>query len=231
MVANFTVNRRRFFLTPSLFLVVACLVGGSLVRGGDAHPELTRLSPTEAIWFDPQQKQLVVEGKVVLATGPLELLACPVGSKEHEAILAVYASARLVHTGLLAIGLTPGRPARFGRLPQIATGPRVRVDVRWRDADGRLHHTDAREWIRHVRTGDRLQQDWVFCGGGCQTDEGTAGPAGDTADLICVANFPTALLDLPVESSQENGLLNFEAFPDRIPPVGTTVELVLSAAG
>jgi hypothetical protein len=51
----------------------------------------------------------------------------------------------------------------------------------------------------------------------------------DGGDLICVSNFPTATLDLPIESSQANDALLFEVFEDRVPPRGTEVELVLSA--
>ena len=45
-------------------------------------------------------------------------------------------------------------------------------------------------------------------------------------DLVCVSNFPTATLDLPVESSQANDELMFVAFAEKIPPRGTKVRLV-----
>jgi hypothetical protein len=51
----------------------------------------------------------------------------------------------------------------------------------------------------------------------------------DGGDLICVSNFPTATLDLPLQSSQANDSLMFEVFEDRVPARGTAVELVLSA--
>jgi len=50
----------------------------------------------------------------------------------------------------------------------------------------------------------------------------------ESGDLVCVSNFPTATLDLPVESSQANADLEFEAFTERIPPVGTLVRLIFS---
>ena len=49
----------------------------------------------------------------------------------------------------------------------------------------------------------------------------------NSGDLICVSNFNTATLDLPVESSQANASLLFTAFTERIPPHGTKVRLVL----
>jgi hypothetical protein len=45
--------------------------------------------------------------------------------------------------------------------------------------------------------------------------------------LICLSNFPTAMLDLPIESSQANAELMFEALTDNIPPKGTKVRMVL----
>ena len=46
--------------------------------------------------------------------------------------------------------------------------------------------------------------------------------------MICVSNFPSAMLDLPIESSQATSDLEFEAFTEHIPPVGTKVRLVLA---
>ena len=43
----------------------------------DSHPELTRLSPKQAVWVNAQSRQLVVGGAVALADGPIEFFACP----------------------------------------------------------------------------------------------------------------------------------------------------------
>ncbi len=48
-----------------------------------------------------------------------------------------------------------------------------------------------------------------------------------TGELICVSNFPTATMDLPIPSSADAGDLLFEPFTERIPPKGTHVRLVL----
>jgi len=42
-----------------------------------------------------------------------------------------------------------------------------------------------------------------------------------------VSNFSTAVLDIPIESSQSNAELAFEAFAERIPPLGAPVRLIL----
>ena len=76
-----------------------------------------------------------------------------------------------------------------------------------------------------------MQDDWVFAGSSFWTDptDGKEYYQADGGDLICVSNFPTATLDLPIESSQANDELMFEVFAGRVPPRGTEVDLILSA--
>jgi hypothetical protein len=197
----------------------------------DRHPELTRLSPTEDVWIDPVRKEVIVGGAIALDSGGIEVFACPEHSKEHEAVVAVRSSARMVHAALLAIGLNPGRPVSFDPDYAAAEGPIVQVRVRWNDDAGTVHDRPAKEWVRDTTTHKALDTDWVFAGSQFWMDpaDGREYYQADGGDLICVSNFPTATLDLPIESSQANDALLFEAFAGRVPPRGTDVELVLSA--
>ena len=220
----------------SLIIWLPCLVaiaGGSVAPaapGADPHPDLKRLAPREEVWIDPARREVIVGGRIAIDRGPIEFLACPEGTKEHESIVATRASARLVHAALLAIGLEPGSPVSFDPEYVAATGPRVRVRVRWAKPDGSQETVDVRSWVRNTQTGQPLDADWVFGGSGFWTDpaDGKEYYQADGGDLICVSNFPTATLDLPVESSQSNEALLFEAFAGRVPPPGTAVELILS---
>jgi hypothetical protein len=198
----------------------------------DRHPELRRLSQTDDIWLDAAGKRLVVGGRVALAEGVIEVFACPERSKEHEAIVATRCPARLIHAGLLALGLEPGSPVSFDPEYRPAAGPKVSVRVRWKDVAGRLQERPAQELIRNTKTGRQLEAEWVFAGSGFWRDpaDGTEHYQADGGDMICVSNFPTAMLDLPIESSESNAALLFEAFAGRVPPAGTEVELVLSPA-
>lgn len=76
----------------------------------------------------------------------------------------------------------------------------------------------------------QMDAQWVFAGSGFNTDSATGEKyyLAEGGDLICVANFATATIDLSVESSATNDGLMFEAYTERIPPVGTkvTIELV-----
>jgi hypothetical protein len=197
----------------------------------DPHPDLRRLSPEHAIWLDAARQEVVVGGVVVLAEGAIEVFACPERSKEHEAVVATRCPARFVHAGLLAIGLEPGSPVAFHPEYTAARGPRVAIQVRWVDATGQRQEGRAQDWVRNTKTGGPLAAEWVFAGSGFWRDpaDGIEHYQADGGDMICVSNFPTAMLDLPIESSESNEALLFEVFAGRVPPRGTAVELVLSA--
>ena len=197
----------------------------------DPHPDLVRLSPTEEVWVDRERKEVVVGGKIALDKGAIEVFACPAGTKEHEAVVATRASARLVHAALLAVGLDPGRPVAFQPEYRAAKGPAVSIRMRWHDADGQAHACPAQEWIRNAKTGAALDADWVFTGSEFWRDpaDGREYYQADGGDFVCVSNFPTATLDLPIESSPSNDALLFEAFEGRVPPNGTSVEMILAA--
>ena len=76
----------------------------------------------------------------------------------------------------------------------------------------------------------QLDAPWVFTGSGFFVDEanGTKSYLAEGGDLICVANFASAMLDLAVQSSAsgESNLM-WETWADRIPPVGTEILLEL----
>ncbi len=131
---------------------------------------------------------------------------------------------------LLALGAQPGPPVQFEPTYKPAQGTEIAVEVFWRDADGKEHRVKAQEWVKHVKTGEALAYPWVFAGSGFWTDEEGKERFyyADGGEFICVSNFSTAMLDLPVESSAANDTLMFGAFTDRIPPRDTPVLLFLT---
>lgn len=192
-------------------------------------PGLIRLSPQHDVWMDPRRKLVVVDGIIALRRGTLEMFACPRGTKEHESIVAVLAPPSTVHAGLLAVGAKPGTPAQFQPDYSPPTGTEVDIFVLWKDREGKPQKARAQQWVRQARSGRELSYPWVFVGSSFWEDESTGKRHynADGGDFICVSNFSTATLDLPVESSQSDDDLLFEAFTERIPTVGTRVRLVL----
>ncbi len=76
----------------------------------------------------------------------------------------------------------------------------------------------------------KMDANWVFAGSYFLTDEksGETFYQAESGDLICVANFASATLDLAASSSATNDDLMFEAFTEKVPPIGTkvTIELI-----
>jgi hypothetical protein len=189
----------------------------------------TRLSKVHDIWVDTKRKAVIADSEVCLREGQLEMFACPKQTKEHESIVAVNCVPEQAHAALLAIGAKPGKPVSFDPEYRAATGQVIDVYVLWTDAAGKQHTARAQDWIKHTKTGKPMEFEWVFAGSGFWTDEQTGKKhyQANAGDFICVSNFPTATLDLPVESTQANAGLLFEAFTEKIPPRGTKVRLVL----
>jgi len=193
---------------------------------------LKRLVPDADVWFDVKNRQVVVSGHVCQRDALLEMFACPAGTKEHESIVGVKAKALFVHTALLAAGAKSGHPARWDRETKEynpAKGTRVDIHVEWLDADGKRQRAKAQDWVRNAKTKKAMAHHWVFGGSGFHFDETTKTKhyLADSGSLICVSNFPDAMLDLPIESSQSNEELLYTPFTERIPAQGTRVLLYL----
>jgi hypothetical protein len=182
-----------------------------------------------SVWIDKKNKRVVVEGEVCLTKGLLEMFACPRDTKEHESVVSVKAKAYVVHAALLALGAKQGQPVKFDPEYVPASGARVDVFCFWTDEQGNEKQVPAQHWIRNLKTKKPMENYWVFAGSDFWLDESTGKRhyLGDTGDFICVSNFPSATLDLPVKSPQDNENLLYEAFTENIPPRGTKVTLAL----
>jgi hypothetical protein len=187
------------------------------------------LATGQKAWFDAKRKVVVVDGEVCLREGQLEMFACPRNTKEYEAVVVVDALPGIVHNGLVKIGAKPGAPAKFEPYTP-ASGAPIDVHIVWVDGDGKRHAMKAQEWIKDIKTGKAMDRNWVFGGSGFVKDDETGKTRylADEGDFICVANFSTAAIDIPVKSSQENSELNYEAFTENIPAEKTKVRVVLS---
>lgn len=221
----------------------------------DDPDTLERLDPSDPVWFDRKRKQVVMVGRVCQRQAPLELFACVEGSKEHESVVSIGVKPYVVHAGLLAAGAEPGSPVRF--MPEFApaSGPEIEITVVWEDEAGARHRARAQDWVRDVgelytmfegvianpfddelNVGDQveaskdMEQPWVFAGSRFVENDQTGErfyQADAEGDLICVSNFPSAVLDVPIRSSDSNASLLFEAYTERIPPLGSPVTLLL----
>lgn len=194
----------------------------------EAPPEAKQLSKNN-VWIDRKKQRVYIDGYVAMTDGPLEMFACPMGTKEHESIVGSLARSSEVHAALLAIGAQSGTPVEY--LPKFvpATGQRIRVWVAYRDEKGKYQVTDARRWVRKTGTKKQMEPDWVFAGSGFWKDptDGREHYRADSGDMICVSNFNSAMMDVPINSSAEANELQYSPFTERIPERGTPVRLIL----
>jgi hypothetical protein len=182
-----------------------------------------------------KHRRVVLNAYVCLRQGMLEQLLTRRRTKEHEAILAVDADARDVHKALLVTGAEPGSTVKFQKKGDKFVivpprGTRIKVTLQYTDKN-KIVTVPAQKWIRNVQTRKDLAHDWVFAGSYFFKDPLEPKKpdlyGANDGDVICVANFDTALLDLPIASSKDNSELAFEAHTERIPPLNTKVTIIL----
>lgn len=193
-------------------------------------PEAKSISKKSKLWVDREKKRVYIDGYVAMREGALEMFACPMGSKEHESIVAALAKSSEVHAALLAVGAKSGKPVRF--LPDFVppSGQKIRVWVCWRDKEKKFNVVDARRWVQKNGTNDKhMQADWVFSGSSFWKDpaDGREYYRADSGDMICVSNFTTAMMDVNINSSAQADTLAYVPFVDRVPQRETPVRLVL----
>jgi hypothetical protein len=109
----------------------------------------TPLNPEHTVFLNGSKKRIYLHTEVSCRNCVLEMLCVPVGQREHETILNVRARAFVVHAGLLALALKPGRPAVFYPEFSPPKGPALDMRVHWADETGKLQSADPRSWIRH----------------------------------------------------------------------------------
>ena len=214
--------------------------GANAAVGVDAEDKFPPLEPPQGlillakgqtVWVDKKNKQIVMDGEICLTAGQLELLVSEAGMKTHEAVISVKAKPSTVHAGLLAVGARQGTPVKYEPEYAVATGDIIDVKVMWWDRDGKPHEARGQDFARNFRTKKKLEHEWVFAGSGMWKDEsnGRVSYMADSAgDFICVSNFSSAMMDLPIESSADNDGLSYEAFTENIPPRGTKVRVILT---
>jgi len=205
------------------------------VAAKDAGPtaEVKRVTLGKNVVLEIQgdQRRVLVQAEVCFREGPLELFLCRRNTKEHESVVSADIDARQVHLALIAAGAKEGSPVKFEPKYQPATGSTIKITLEY-EQDGKTVRVPAQSWVRDAKTRKELEHPWVF--GGSQLFDHPDDPkekiyaANSGGDVICVSNFPDAMLDLPINSPKEweAGRL-FEAFTERIPPLGTKVTVIL----
>src|SRR5262249_19764861 len=98
-------------------------------------PEAKRVPVGKNVSLEVQgdQRRVVIESKVCLTRGPLELLLCKKLTKEHEAVLHADLDARDIHKALLLAKAEPGAPVQFQPKYKAATGTRIKFTLEYEE--------------------------------------------------------------------------------------------------
>jgi hypothetical protein len=191
------------------------------------------LNKAKTLYFENPEngpRRVHILAEVCLRDGPLEVLLCRVGTKEHESILRASLDAREIHTALIAAGAKYGSTVSYTPEYKPATGDRIKVTLTY-NKDGKLLTRPAQSWVHHRKTKKPMEHEWVFAGSRFfkDPDQPDAQPfyCANNGEVISIANFPDSMLDLPVKSSKEEADLGFFATTDRIPPLKTKVIVTL----
>jgi hypothetical protein len=217
-----------------LFLLAAGVAphAGAPGSWAEAPPEAKRLEKSKNLFLEIQGKQrrVIVRAAVCLREGQLEGLLTRKGTKEHEYILAADVDARHIHELLLLCGAEKGTPVQFAPKYVPASGSTIKITLQYQK-DGQTVTVPAQQWVREVKTKKDLAEDWVFGGSRLvpnpQDKDKPPLYLANYGDLVCVCNMDTAMLDLPVRSPKKFDERAFHAHTERIPPVGTVVEVIL----
>ncbi|NLE61755.1 MAG: hypothetical protein GX616_25650 [Planctomycetes bacterium] len=228
-----------------LAALAAVLFPASFVPENAVAAQLTESRPTptttqpkiidyqRGVRINWRDREVEVDGQVVLREGALELFACSPLTREHESIVCVDARPLHIYQALGLIGLNPGRPSYFDpdtRRYYPARGDPVEIEVRY-VSDGRTHREPIEKWMRRAKPGDKPgngsdlpPQPWIFAGS-YMTEEGTFG-ADPEGTVIAVVEFGSSIIALPDYHSDSNAELWLVPNTERIPPLYTRCTLV-----
>ncbi|MFO8015276.1 MAG: YdjY domain-containing protein [Phycisphaerae bacterium] len=184
------------------------------------------------IEVDTRAREVRLGSEVVLQTGALELFVCSEGTREHESVLAVRARPSHVTFALSLLGLDPGKPGVTTEAGAFSppAGRVLAITCRYTGPDGTPREVPAYRFLRLAGSETPLDRrlDWVYVG----RPEADALRAADReGTVVCLSNFPEAVIDVPFESTADNAALVYEANPEAVPKVGTPVEIVIRPTG
>jgi hypothetical protein len=218
-----------------LVLSLAAWAGGDEPKSpvpSDKPPEAKKVEIGKNVFLEVQgeKRRVLINAVVCLTEGQLEQLMCRRQTKEHEAILSADVDARDIHKALLVAGAKTGSTVKYEPKYLPPTGSVVKVSLQY-ESKGKTVTVPAQQWVQNARTKKDLDVDWVFAGSQFITnpDEPDKPPfyLANDGDVICVSNFDSAMLDLPIVSPKDNAELVFIANTPRIPPKETKVLVIL----
>lgn len=200
--------------------------------------EARLVQPFPGVRVNTVEGVVEIDAVVCLDSGWLEQIACTANTREHEALVVVSARPSHVHAALLMAGFEPGRPGRWTFTDDVLEfieprGTPLDVGVRVETEAGAREH-DVRAWIRdHLGRQQFPDAPWVFAGSRFVPDGrgGERYAADDSGSVIGLVTFGDEVLGFSkvLADAAQVQAPEWEVDPERIPPVGTPVTVVIRA--
>ena len=195
-----------------------------------------------------QERCVDLAASVCLRHGPLELVACTKGTKEHESIVVIEAKPMHIHAALLLLGARPGSPATRSQLGDqpgrwMDVPPRggpVDVYLVFKGKEKTMVEHPISDFIAPAsrRSDDPASADKdarfptrAFLFAGSVLYGNGPGPrrylSDESGNVISLSTFGDELLCLPDIYSQDNDALMWQVNAAGLPEVGSKVTLRL----
>ncbi len=180
----------------------------------------------------PASRRIVLQAEACQSQYGLEFFLCRRNTKEYESLLRTDARGVDLHAALLAMGLTPGKPARWTGIGPDAKfmppqGPELKITLRWK-AQGKIRTCQAGDWLATATSKSRIPpKKWIFIGSGLLPDGRYIADLPEEGGLISAANMSSAVIDVPFESTTALDDREFLAKTQAMPTAGTAVEVII----
>ena len=179
---------------------------------------------------------VVVDGRILLDRGVVELLGCGEGGKEYESVLRLDADVQGLDLALSLCGLKRGPvPGRLGD-PKIMQGDRVVVLLQWEDEEKKTITHRAEDCVVNIQKKAPMPRvGWTYVGAMLPVPDpaATTGKtyrvlaASGTRSLLTTYRDPSTLLDNPLFDAVDDSL--YMANYMILPTGGTKVRIILRA--
>jgi hypothetical protein len=214
--------------TQRLLLVLLAAVACGLPAARAADDQDTpKFIERGGVRFFIKEKRMEIDGKITITEGPIELLACSRGGKEHESIVSAPAKPSTVKFFATLMGLKEGTPDGTEK----QRGSPVEITVRWK-AGGKTVTRRADELIWNVIDKRPMKQTvWVFVGGRIARNPGATKKVflpDMEGSIVTTWSDLNAVFKLPSKLAENDEA--FVARKENLPPQETPCTMIISRA-
>ena len=205
-------------------------------------PQLKKLGESAyqigGVTINAQTREIRFPVKVNMDKGLQEYIICKQQGKLHEALLVTAINATHLSLAFTLLRYVPS-PELFGlrdetghpnglypKVPvPVQAGARIAVEVEW-TLDDKTHRVPINDWLQlSVKETGMKQGPWLYTGAEFYDGKFIPEMSGDLAAIMvdqgCMINYPGP-------DNVDNGSQIWYAYPQRVPPVGTPVTVIIT---